>query len=156
MSISARFYFFPGIPGRVFFKFDMGKVAQKYYWWMVGFEPTTLKPTVCRRNIGHRTFIGFFFSIFLQVSFGQAFGRYVWLTFSAFRVVFMLTLAIHSMQNFLQILDFWLIPPAPVLLLLHANVSLYSRSQRYTIAARCAPLITRCVLVQQPIARAGQ
>ena len=29
------------VPGRVFFKFNMGKAVKVYYWWMVRFEPTT-------------------------------------------------------------------------------------------------------------------
>ena len=61
VSISTRFHFL-GIPGRVFFNFDtgkivkvccwwtggfvMGKVVKVCYWWMVGFEPTTPKPMV--------------------------------------------------------------------------------------------------------------
>ena len=42
VSVSKRFNFL-GIPRRMFFQFDMamGKVAKVYYWWTVGFEPTT-------------------------------------------------------------------------------------------------------------------
>ena len=38
---------FPGYTGeRAFFKFDTGKIVTVYYWWMVGFEPTTPNPMV--------------------------------------------------------------------------------------------------------------
>ena len=40
MSISKRVHFL-GIPGREFFKFEMGKVVKNLLLWMVGFEPTT-------------------------------------------------------------------------------------------------------------------
>ena len=41
-QLSKPFHFL-GIPGRVFFKFDMGKVLKRILLWMVGFEPTTPK-----------------------------------------------------------------------------------------------------------------
>ena len=37
---------FPGDTEESVFKFDMEKVVQVYYWWMVRFEPTTKKPMV--------------------------------------------------------------------------------------------------------------
>ena len=45
MSISTRFYFL-GIPGEVFFKFDAGEDVNICYWWEVRFEPTTPKAMV--------------------------------------------------------------------------------------------------------------
>ena len=50
VSIYANLFFPVGIPGRLFFKFDMGKDANVYCWWMVGFELTPPKPIDCRRR----------------------------------------------------------------------------------------------------------
>ena len=54
----SKCFFFLGILGRVFFKFDTGKVLKKFIIVDGGSEPTTQKTKVCRRRHLSRIYRG--------------------------------------------------------------------------------------------------